>query len=130
MRSAVTQIFLKSGLRNLAPSYSVSSGLFGEKCLGPARNRTAISLLSSLDVIVVTVLQPHNRPHRRVICQPRLEWGFVLPTALPHDARTVKQIEVGLNYTLFIGKCVCISKYRLYANRERADQYFNVSSAK
>jgi len=38
--------------------------------------------------------------------------------------------KVGVNYTLFTGKCVCISKYRLYANRERADQYFNVSRAK
>jgi len=87
-----------------------SSGPFGEKYLDPARNRTAIPLLSRLEVIVVaTVLQPHNRPHRSVICQTRLEWGFVLPTALSHDARIVKQLEVGLDYTLFIGKCVYIN---------------------
>lgn len=88
------QILLKSELRNLAPHYSVSSGPFGEKYLDSARNRTAIPLLSSLEVIVVaTVLQPQNRPHSSVISQPRLEWGFVLPTVLPHDARTVKQIK-------------------------------------
>ena len=57
-------------------------------------------------IVVVTVLQPQNRPHRRVFSQPILEWGFVLPTVLPHDARTIKQIGVVLNYTLFIGKCV------------------------
>jgi hypothetical protein len=57
-------------------------------------------------LVVVTVLQPQNRPHRRVFSQLRLEWGFVLPTVLLHDARTIKQIGLGLNYTLFIGKCV------------------------
>jgi hypothetical protein len=89
---------LKSGHPHVVPYNSVLSGPFGEEIslltlLGIEQRFLCCPACSSLVIATALPARMHcgktqNRPHRRVISQAGLEWGFGLLTALPHNVRT------------------------------------------